>query len=78
MTNFIEPGYYTKDAAKAYTNLSSRTLEYTVAEGKLRAFRVGKRVLFAREDLDRFVRQKQAGANLDQIVAETIVEVLGK
>jgi excisionase family DNA binding protein len=73
-----EQGYYTKESAKFYTGLSQRTLEYAVSEGKLRAFKVGKRVLFAKEDLDRFVRQRQTGTDLDQLVDETITEVLGK
>jgi excisionase family DNA binding protein len=70
-----EQGYLTKDAARAYTSLSPRTLEYAVSEGKLRAFKVGKRVLFAKEDLDRFIRQKQAGADLDRLVNETLAEL---
>lgn len=40
MMTSIEQGYYTKEAAKFYTNLSQRTLEYAVSEGKLRAFKV--------------------------------------
>lgn len=71
----VETGYYTKEAATAYTSLSQRTLEYAVAEGKLRAYRVGKRVLFAREDLDRFIRQKRAGADLDAVIGQVMIEL---
>lgn len=78
MTSTIESGYLTKELARLYTSLSPRTLEYAVAKGQLRAYRVGKRILFAREDLDRFVRQKHAGADLDAIVNEAVAEVLGK
>ena len=74
-----EPGYFTKEAAKTYSNLSLRTIEYAISQGKLRAYRVGKkRVLIAREDLDRFIRQREIGADLDKIVNETVTEVLGK
>lgn len=68
----ISQGYFTKEQAKAYTGLSVRTLEYAIADGRLTAYRVGKRVLFAKEDLDRFVRQKTAGADLDQIVTDAL------
>lgn len=68
----IEAGYYTKDGARAYTGLASRTLEYAVSQGRLRAFKVGKRVLFAREDLDRFIRQQTAGVDLDAIVNDVV------
>jgi excisionase family DNA binding protein len=73
-----EPGYFTKEAARTYSNLSLRTIEYAIARGKLRAYRVGeKRVLIAREDLDRFIRQREVGADLDKIANETVAEVLG-
>jgi excisionase family DNA binding protein len=78
MTHAVEQGYFTKEDAKTYTRLSPRTLEYAVAEGKLRAFKVGKRVLFAKENLDYFIRQRQAGADLERLVDETVNEVLGK
>lgn len=58
VTTNAEVGYLTKDAARTYTSLSPRLLDYAVAQGRLRAFRVGKRVLFSREDLDEFVRQR--------------------
>ena len=63
----------------AYSNLSLRTIEYAISQGKLRAYRVGKkRVLIAREDLDRFIRQREVGAGLDKLVDETVAEVLGQ
>jgi excisionase family DNA binding protein len=77
MMTRTEKGYYTKEAAKLYTSLSQRTLEYAVSRGKLRAFKVGKRVLFAKEDLDRFIRQREAGADIDRIVDEAVRDVLG-
>ena len=72
-TRTTEQGYLTKETAKFYTGLSPRTLEYAVSGGRLRAFKVGKRVLFAREDLDRFIRQRQVGADtFDKIVDDLV------
>ena len=77
ITRIAEQGYFTKEGAKNYTSLSARLLDYATERGELRRFKVGKRVLFAKEDLDNFIRRKQAGADLDAIVNEVVAGVAG-
>jgi excisionase family DNA binding protein len=55
-------GYLSKDDARSYTGLSTRLLDLAVARRQLRAFKVGKRVLFLRADIDAFVQQHAIGA----------------
>jgi len=74
----ILQGYFTKLEAATYTRLSPRSLDYAREQGKLKAYCVGKRLLFSREDLDAFVRKQRVGADLDRIAAEATREVLGK
>lgn len=69
--------YFTRAEAANYTRLSLRSIDYARERGELRAFRVGKKVLFAREDLDRFIRAGTIGADLDKMVDETVAELLG-
>lgn len=72
-----EQVYFTKSEAAEYLRCSPRMIDYMRERNELKAFRLDrKKLLFAREDLDRFVRQKQAGADLDRIVDETVAEVL--
>jgi excisionase family DNA binding protein len=44
--------YRDYDDAAAYTCLSKRTLEGLVSQSRLRAIRIGKRVVFETKDLD--------------------------
>jgi excisionase family DNA binding protein len=78
MESIIKQGYYTKEAAKTYTGLSVRTLDYASERGELRRFKVGKRVLFAKEDLDCYIRTQQAGIDIEAIVNEAVAGVLGR
>lgn len=48
-----------RDAADAL-GLSLRALDYLVSLGKIRPRRIGKRVLFSREELQRFASRDQA------------------
>jgi excisionase family DNA binding protein len=52
----VAPGYLGYRRAAAYCGLGERTLRRAVAAGRLPACRVGRRVLLAHADLDRFVR----------------------
>jgi excisionase family DNA binding protein len=71
-------GYLSKQEAQEYTSLSLRTLDYAKERGELPVFKVGRRVLFKRSDLDRWLERFRADVDLDRIVEETVAEVLGK
>ena len=60
--------YLDKREAAAYTSLSTRTLEGRLDE--IPHFRVGKKILFKKSELDHWVEQYREGSNqeLDQIV----------
>jgi len=71
-----EQAYFTKAEAADYLRCSQRMIDYARERNDLRAYRLtAKKLLFAREDLDRFVRGKQAGADLDAIVDAVVAEV---
>ena len=53
------PGYLTKRVAAGYLSLSERSLDYARQRGEVPFFRVGARVLFKREDLDRWMQRKR-------------------
>jgi len=78
--NFTD-GYLNKRDAATYTAVSQRTLDYAVARGELRAFKLtltGSRphkVLFRKQDLDIWIQRQRAGADLDGIVSEVVAEV---
>jgi len=74
----VEQQYLTKAQAQTYTGLSERTLDYVRERQELKFYKVGKRVLFKRGDLDAWMERHRAGADLDRIVNETVREVLGK
>ena len=61
MNTLAEPNYLSKNEAATYTSLSTRMLEGAIARHQLRAFRVGKRVLFLRADLDDFIQRRPIG-----------------
>lgn len=43
--------------ATAYLDISLRTLDYVISAKELRAFRVGRRVLIPRAELEKFARR---------------------
>jgi excisionase family DNA binding protein len=57
--------------------LSRRTLQTLIAEGRLGAFRIGRKLIVKREDLERLLTSHPASANLDQIVEEVLGELGG-
>ena len=70
--------YLSKEEAREYTSLSLRSLDYARERGEVPFYKKGKRVLFKRADLDRWLEQFRAGVDLDRIVDEIVVEILGK
>jgi excisionase family DNA binding protein len=59
----VEQQYLTKSQACTYTGLSERTLDYARERGELASYRVGKRVLFARASLDRWLDRFRVGVD---------------
>jgi len=64
--------YLDKREAAAYTSLSIRNLEARLDE--IPHFRVGKKILFKKSELDRWMEQYREGGshNLDRLVDETL------
>lgn len=74
----IEQNYFTKKEAAAYLRCSLRLIDMFLASGDLRGYKLtGKKLLFARNDLDRFARRRTARTDLDAIVNETVAELRG-
>lgn len=71
-----EHRYLTKAQAQTYTGLSERTLDYARERGELPFFRVGKRVLFKRSEIDAWLEKHRVGVDLDAIV-DDVVSSLG-
>ena len=69
--------YMDKREAATYTSLSTRTLEERLRE--IPHFRVGRKVLFKKSELDRWIEQfREGGAqNLDRIADEAIESIRG-
>jgi excisionase family DNA binding protein len=59
-TNHADDFHLTKKEAAAYLRLSEDTLSALLAKGALQAFRVAKKLLFRKSDLDAFVEQRRA------------------
>ena len=63
--------------AEAEFPLSKRTLQYWISDRRLPAFRPqNKKILVRRSDLNKVIEQGRIGADLDDIVDETVKEVL--
>lgn len=67
--------YFTKERARVYTSLSLRTLDYARERQQLTFYKVGKKVLFKKSDLDAFLERYRANVDLDRIVDEVMAEV---
>lgn len=79
MTTYLtEQSYFTKLEAANYLRLSPRSIDYARDKGDLKAYQVGRKLLFAREELDAYVRRRTASSDIDKIVDETVAEVLGR
>ena len=68
LLHFDRDRYLDKRQASKYTSLSTRTLEARLDE--IPHFRVGRKILFKKSELDRWLEQfREGGArNLDRIV----------
>jgi len=79
MTHALQSEYI--DAAKfeVLYSLSRRTYWQWIAEGKLTPYKPCKRkTLVKRSDVENILEASRAGVDLDQIVNETVAEVLNK
>lgn len=71
----VEQQYLTKQQAHFYSGLSERTLDYARQRGELDSYKIGKRVLMKKSDLDAYLERHRAGADLDRIVSEVVSEM---
>jgi excisionase family DNA binding protein len=71
----VEQQYLTKAQAQIYTGLSERTLDYARERNELKFFRVGKRVLFRRGDLDVYIERHSASCDLDKLVDDVMSDL---
>ena len=78
--NEIDDGYFgSLTRAASYLGRSPRWLEYQLKGlHPPPGFKIGKTWTFKKSDLDQWLEQFRAGADLDRIVDETVAEVLGK
>jgi excisionase family DNA binding protein len=53
----IQPLFYSKQTTARILGISERTVHVLIAQKLLGAMRVGRRVLVAREELERFAQQ---------------------
>jgi excisionase family DNA binding protein len=56
----LEKRYLTKAEAAAYLRLSLRSIDNLLARKELVAYRIARKLLFTREDLDALVRERGA------------------
>ena len=68
-------GFLSKQQAAAYLSLSVRTIDNLMARGELAAFRITRRVLFRKRDLDLLAERHRVGADLYRIVEEVLRDV---
>ncbi len=70
---------FTKAQAASYLSKSTRWLDYQLAGSHPPpGYKLGKCWLFKKSELDRWLEQFRAGADLDRIVDEVVAEVVGK
>jgi excisionase family DNA binding protein len=73
--SIIKQFYLTKRETAAYMRCSLRSVDSRLAHGELRAFRVGRKLLFLRGDLDNYIQRHVVGSDLDKIVDEVVAEL---
>jgi len=56
-----------------YCGMSRRTMDYLKAEGKLPFVKVGKRILFDRADLDRFMLSRRVDCVAEAVAIDNVV-----
>lgn len=71
--------YFSLTGAARYFGKSPRWLQYQLTgPNPPPGYKIGKAWLFRKSELDRWLEQFRAGADLDRIVDSTVAEVLGK
>ncbi len=77
LLHFDRDRYMDKREAATYTSLSTRTLEGRL--GEIPHFRVGRKVLFKKSELDHWLEQfREGGAqNLERIAEEALESIRG-
>jgi excisionase family DNA binding protein len=55
----VQQQYFTRDEAADYLRCSLRTIDYLREQGKLKTYRLARRLLFSREELDALVRGEE-------------------
>jgi len=68
--------YFSKTSLGRYLNRSTRWVDYQIAgPNPLPGFKVGRDWLFKKSEIDRWLEQFRAGADVDKVVAEMLREV---
>ena len=75
LASMNEQIYFTKSEAATYLRCSPRFIDYARELYGLKAFRLNRKLLFAREDLDLFVRKRAANVDLDKIADDVVSEL---
>ena len=79
MTHALQSKWIDAAGFEILYSLSRRTYWQWIAEGKLTPYRPCKRkTLVKRSDVEKVLEASRAGADLDNIVDETVADVLGK
>jgi excisionase family DNA binding protein len=73
----VNKPFYTADEAAARLNLHVKTIRRYIADGRLKAKRIGKEYRIAQADLDAFAGAPAGGdvSRTRQVIASTIVDV---
>jgi excisionase family DNA binding protein len=60
-SKIVSPYYFKKDAA-SFLGISVRTMETLIADRKIEHIRIGRRLLFTSEQLQRFIQENTVKA----------------
>lgn len=75
----LQDRHFSKTGLARYLDKSVRWVDYTLAgPTPPPGFKVGKNWLFRKSEIDQWLEQFRAGADLDKIVNETVAEVVGR
>jgi excisionase family DNA binding protein len=77
MQHRIESKFLSLRQAAEEFPISRRTLWGLIHEGKFPAFRLGRKLILRREDVERFLTSTPVKVDLDEIVEECVREVAG-
>jgi len=74
MNKFFAQKYFTKAEAAEYLRCSIRTIDYLRERNELSAYKLSRKLLFKRNDLDALVEKNRADSDLDKIVDDALRE----